>query len=140
MARDIVLGIEIEAEPKVVFDRVATASGIASFWTPDVEGEGDELSLGFGSAPSRLPLHVTRSDSPRAIEWSFGGDWPFWGGSTGSWSFAQSELGTKVLFRHLDYGEGMPDLEFGSVAMTWATVVGALKRVAETGNADPALR
>jgi hypothetical protein len=44
-----------------------------------------------------------------------------------------------VLFRHLEYGEGMPDFEFGSVAMTWAMVMTALKRVVETGRAGPAL-
>jgi len=139
MAREIVLGIEIEAEPKVVFDRVATASGIASFWTPDVEGNDDELSIGFSQAPSRLPARVARAESPSAIEWAFGGDWPFWAGSTGSWSFEPVELGTRVLFRHLDYGEGMPDFEFGSVALTWALVLGKLKQVVETGNPDPAL-
>jgi uncharacterized protein YndB with AHSA1/START domain len=139
MSRDIVLGIEIEAEPKVVFDRVASASGVASFWTSDVDGEDDAMTLGFPSAPSRLPVAVTRSDPPQAIGWTFGGDWPFWGGSTAAWTFQPGRLGTDVLFQHIDYGEGMPDLQFGMVAMTWANVVGALKRAAETGVADPAL-
>src|SRR5215470_4163537 len=107
MARDIVLATEIEEDPKVVFDTVATSRGIAAFWTPDVEGEaseGSELSLGFGQAPSRLPLKVARASAPREVEWAVGGDWPFWSGSRISWSFEASDMGTRVLLRHLDYG------------------------------------
>jgi hypothetical protein len=139
MTRDIILAIEIAPEPKVVLDRVATPSGVASFWTPDVEGDADQLSMGFAEAPTRLPARVTRSASPGGIEWMFGGDWPFWKGSRGVWTFEDHENGTRVLFRHLEYGEGMPDFEFGSVAMTWAMVMTALKRVVETGRAGPAL-
>jgi uncharacterized protein YndB with AHSA1/START domain len=144
MARDIVLAVEIAKEPKAVFDTVATREGIAAFWTPDVQGdaaEGGELSLGFGTARSRLPLRVRRAAAPQEIEWAAGGDWPFWSGSRIAWSFEPSEASTKVILRHLDYGEGMPDDEFGSVAFTWATVLGRLKSVAESdGTLDPALR
>ena len=144
MARDIVLAVEIEAEPKAVFDAVATREGIASFWSPDVEGdasEGGDLSVGFAAAPSRLPLHVRAATSPTAIEWEAGGDWPFWNGSRVAWSFEPGDTGTKVLLRHLDYGEGMPDFEFGNVSFSWSMVLGKLKSVAESGGAaDPALR
>ena len=39
MSRDIVHGIEIHAEPKSVFDTIATRFGLAAFWTPDVQGD-----------------------------------------------------------------------------------------------------
>lgn len=143
MSRDIVLGVDIATEQKAVFDTVATRDGIAAFWTPDVDGDasrGGELALGFGSAPSRLPLRVTKATAPHEVEWTAGGDWPYWNGSRISWSFEPSDLGTRVLLRHLDYGEGMPDYEFGSVAFTWAMVLGKLKSVAESGGTpDPAL-
>ena len=35
MARDIVHSIEIHADPKMVYDTVATRSGLAAFWTAD---------------------------------------------------------------------------------------------------------
>jgi uncharacterized protein YndB with AHSA1/START domain len=50
MARDIIHAIEIHADPKTVFDTVATRAGLAAFWTPDVEGDdaqGGELTFGF---------------------------------------------------------------------------------------------
>ena len=143
MARDIVLAIEIETEPKAVFDTVASRTGLAAFWTPDVEGDGaadGELSLGFASAPSRLVVRRTRSQAPRAIDWSCATDWPFWDGTTVSWTFEPSEHGTQLLFRHRGYPDEMPDVAFGSVALTWATVVSRLKHVVESGGAaDPAL-
>lgn len=144
MSRDIVLALDVEAEPKVVFDTVATRAGLATFWTPDVDGEGSEggeLTFGFEAAPTRLPMRVTRSQSPTQIEWACDGDWPFWGGSRVSWSFEPAEAGTRMILRHLDYGAGMPDYEFGRTAFTWSMVVGKLKSVTESGGApDPALR
>jgi uncharacterized protein YndB with AHSA1/START domain len=143
VSRDIVLAIEIESEPKGVFDTVASRSGLAAFWTPDVAGdgtEGGELSLGFASAPTRLALRVTRSHAPDSIGWRCATDWPFWDGTTVSWTFEPSEHGTQVLFRHLGYADEMPDVAFGSIALTWGTVVSRLKQVIESGGAaDPVL-
>jgi uncharacterized protein YndB with AHSA1/START domain len=144
MAKDIVLAIEVHAEPKAVYEMVATRSGLASFWTPDVEGEdreGGELTFGFAQAPARLPMRITRLEAPETIEWSSAGPWPFWGGTTVLWSFAASEHGTKVVFRHLGWADGTPEYDFGSVALTWALVVARLKDVVEGGGApNPVLR
>jgi uncharacterized protein YndB with AHSA1/START domain len=143
MTRDIVLGIEVHAEPKAVFDTVATRSGLASFWTPDVEGdehEGGELTFGFAQAPARLPMRVTTLDAPNTIEWSATHSWPFWDGTTVTWSFEGSEHGTKVTFRHTGWADEMPDYDFGSIGLTWATVMSRLKDVVESGGTpNPAL-
>ena len=141
MTRDVLLAIEIEAEPRVVYDTVVSPEGLAAFWTPDVRSDADgELSFGFATAPTRLPASVAAAESPTSIAWTFGGDWPAWSGSTASWSFGSSERGTAVVFRH-DLPESMPEFDFGSVALTWALVVARLKNVVESGGtADPALR
>ncbi len=138
MTRDIMLAIEVHAEPKAVFDTVATRSGLAAFWTPDVKGndaEGGELTFGFAQAPARLPMRVSRLNAPSAIEWESPGGWPFWEDTTVSWSFDASEQGTKVELRHLGFSEEMPEYDLGSIAMTWAMVVGRLKDVVESGGA-----
>jgi uncharacterized protein YndB with AHSA1/START domain len=144
MSRDIVLGIEIHADPKAVFDTVATRSGLAAFWTPDVEGdeaEGGELTFGFAEAPVRLPMRVDRLTAPSEIAWSCPGGFPFWEQTDVRWSIEPSEHGAKVVFRHEGFSDAYPDYDFGSVSLTWALVVARLKDVVEGGGGpNPALR
>jgi len=143
MTRDIVLGTEIHEKPKAVFDTIATRSGLASFWTPDVEGDesvGGELSFGFTEAPVRLPIRVGRLDATSEIEWECLGGFPFWEGTMASWSLSSSEHGTQVVFRHLGFADEMPEYDFGSIAKTWGSIVARLKEVVESDGApNPAL-
>ena len=143
MSRDIVHGIEIHAEPKAVFDTVATRSGLAAFWTPDVQGDeaqGGELTFGFSEAPVRLPIRVARVEPPTEIAWDCPGGFPFWQGSSVSWSLEPSEHGTKVVFRHTGLPDDQPEYDFGSISLTWALIVARLKEVVESGGApNPAL-
>jgi uncharacterized protein YndB with AHSA1/START domain len=144
VARDIVLSIEIHREPKTVYDTIASRSGLASFWTPDVEGDestGGELTFGFAEAPVRLPIRVVRLEAPSEIGWDCLGAFPFWEGTTVDWALSSSDHGTKVIFRHLGFSEEMPEYEFGSIAQTWGSIVARLKEVVESGGApNPALR
>jgi uncharacterized protein YndB with AHSA1/START domain len=143
MSRDIVHGIEIHAEPKAVFDTVATRSGLAAFWTPDVQGDeaqGGELTFGFSEAPVRLPIRVARVEPPTEIAWDCPGGFPFWQGSSVSWSLEPSEHGTKVIFRHTGLPDDQPEYDFGSISLTWALIVARLKEVVESDGApNPAL-
>ena len=143
MARDIVHGIEIHADPKSVFDTIATRSGLASFWTPDVGGkdaEGGELSFGFSGAPVRLPIRVARLDAPKEISWECLGGFPLWKGTTVTWSIEPSEHGAKVVFRHRGFPDAQPEYDFGSINLTWGQTVARLKEVVEAGGApNPAL-
>jgi uncharacterized protein YndB with AHSA1/START domain len=143
MSRDIVHGIEIHADPKAVFDTIATRSGLAAFWTPDVQGddhEGGELSFGFSGAPMRLPVRVSRLDPPREIAWDCPGGFPFWEGTTVRWSIEPSEHGAKVVFRHDGFPDVQPEYDFGSIATTWGQIVTKLKEVVESGGTpNPAL-
>jgi uncharacterized protein YndB with AHSA1/START domain len=140
---DIVLGVEIHGEPKTVFDTIATKSGLAAFWTPDVQGdeaEGGELSFGFSGAPVRLPMRVARLASPTEVAWDCPGGFPFWEGTRVTWSLEPSEHGTKVVFRHTGFPVEQPEYEFGSIALTWATILSRLKEVVESGGKpNPAL-
>lgn len=143
MSRDIVHAIEIHGEPKTVYDTIATRSGLAAFWTPDVQGDeaqGGELTFGFSEAPVRLPIRVARLDPPAEITWDCPGGFPFWEGTKVSWSLQPSEHGTKVVFRHTDFSEDQSEYDFGSISLTWALIVARLKEVVESGGApNPAL-
>lgn len=143
MTSDIVLGIEIHADPKAVFDTIATRSGLAAFWTPDVKGEeaeGGELTFGFSGAPARLPIRVARLDAPHEIVWDCPGGFPFWEGTSVRWSIEPSEHGARVVFRHSGFSEDQPEYDFGSIATTWGQIVVRLKDVVESGGTpNPAL-
>lgn len=136
MSRDIVHGIEIHAEQKTVYDTIATRSGLAAFWTPDVQGdetEGHELSFGFSESPVRLPIRIAHLDPPTEIAWDCPGGFPMWEGTTIVWSLQPSEHGTKVVFRHMGFPDDQPDYDFGSISLTWALIVARLKEVVEAG-------
>ena len=143
MTREIIHAIDIAAEPKAVFDTVATRSGLASFWTPDVQGddtEGGELLFGFAAAPAPLPLRVARLQAPNTVAWDCPGVFPYWEGTTVTWSIEDADGASRLLFRHAGFPDAQPEYEFGSVSLTWALVVARLKDVVETGGiANPAL-
>jgi uncharacterized protein YndB with AHSA1/START domain len=143
MARDIIHAIEIHAEAKQVYDTIATRSGLAAFWTPDVQGDdlvGGELTFGFSGAPVRLPIRVTRLDPPSEIAWDCPGGFPYWEGTKVAWTLQPSEHGTKVVFRHDGFPDDESDYDFGSVSLTWGLIVARLKDVVEAGGRpNPAL-
>jgi uncharacterized protein YndB with AHSA1/START domain len=143
VSRDIVHAIEIHAEPKAVYDTVGTASGLAAFWTPDVQGDatqGGQLSFGFAESPVRLPISVARLDPPIEIEWECPGGFPLWAGTRISWSMTGGEHGTKLVFRHTGFPDEQPEYDFGSVSLTWALIVARLKEVVASGGVpNPAL-
>lgn len=141
MTRSIILAVEVAASDQSVFDAISTQEGLASFWTPDVAGRPDagaRVRFGFAAAPVPLEMTVTRLEAPERIEWECSGPWPHWGGTRVEWALSGSEP-VMVLFRHLGWADEQPEVEFGSVAHTWATVLTALKAYAETGVAAPAL-
>ena len=143
MSRDIVHGIEIHAEPKAVYDTIATRSGLAAFWTPDVQGDhgvGGELTFGFSGSPVRLPIRIVSLDPGAEIRWSCPGGFPHWEGTSVTWSLQPSGHGTKVIFRHEGFPDDEPEYDFGSVSLTWALIVARLKEVVESGGQpNPAL-
>ncbi len=143
MTREMVHAIEIHAEPKAVFDTIASRSGLAAFWTPDVTGddaEGGELSFGFAGAPVRLPIRVSRVAAPSEIVWACPGGFPYWEGTEVTWAIQPSDHGSKVVFRHVGWPQDQPSYDFGSVNLTWGLIVARLKDVVESGGTpNPAL-
>ncbi|MEX2274695.1 MAG: SRPBCC domain-containing protein [Actinomycetota bacterium] len=141
MTTDIVHAIEVAAEQKAVYDTIATPSGLAAFWTSDVEGSGsvgETLTLGFPAAPMRMPIEIARLDAPDVVAWTCPAGYPYWEGTKVSWSIAPGEHGTNVVFRHAGFPDDQPEFALGSVSLTWAMIVDRLKRVIENGGkADP---
>jgi len=68
----------------------------------DVEGDdaqGGELTFGFKEAPVRLPMKVTRLESPGEVEWDCPGGFRTGRRTSVLWSIEPSEHGAKVVFR-----------------------------------------
>jgi hypothetical protein len=83
---------------------------------------------------------VARLEPPMEIGWDCPGGFPYWEGTSVSWSLRPSEHGTKVVFRHSGFPDDEPEYDFGSVSLTWALIVARMKEVVETGGKpNPAL-
>lgn len=142
MARSIILAVDVDTDPGRIVDILTTTDGLASFWTPQVGGDpdqGGDLHFGFAEAPADLQIGVTTVDPDGGrVEWACQGPWPHWGNTTIEWSIVAGEP-LRLLFAHRGWDEGQPERDFGSVAYTWALVLGALKAYAESGVPAPAL-
>lgn len=142
MTRSIVLTIETTASRESLFEAITTSNGLRSFWTPDADAEareGGDLRFGFAEAPVDLEMTVESLEPGEAVTWVEIGPWPGWQGTRVEWSIEDDGERRTVVFAHRDWAVDVPDRDFGSVAMTWAQVILALGRYAETGEANPAL-
>jgi uncharacterized protein YndB with AHSA1/START domain len=143
MGRDILLGVEAHADAPAIVDALTTKEGLSSFWTPASIAEpvvGTEARFGFQGSPVPLRMRVDRIE-PNEVTWTCLGDFPFWEGTTVTWSLSPEEGhgGTRVFFRQIGFADEQPEWEFASVAFTWAGILGRLKVLAETGTAEPYL-
>ena len=145
MSRDIVHGIEIHAEPKAVYDTIATRSGTGRVLDTGcrraMRHEGGELTFGFAEAPIRLPMRVARLDPTNEIAMGQPGRVPLLGGDEGR-PGRSSRASTARRWSSVRPGfpDDEPEYEFGSVSLTWALIVARLKEVVESGGVpNPAL-
>lgn len=141
MSRSIILAVDIEADPGVIFDALTTTEGLAAFWTPRVSGDthvGGHLRFGFEAAPVDLEITAAMADrDAHTVQWDCNGPWPYWTGTSMEWTIIDS--GPRLLFAHRGWADEQPEDEFGSVAYTWAMVLQALKAYSESGTPAPAL-
>lgn len=138
MPRSIVLAIETSAPAAVIYDAITTAEGLRSFWTIDAEAEeGGELRFGFEAAPVDLTMTVAASEPGKLVRWSRIGPWPGWVDTEIAWRITDGGESRTVTFRHDGWADETADHDLGSVAMTWAQVMGALKQYADSGRPAP---
>lgn len=144
VTREIALAVDVRADAAAVYRALTTQDGLAGFWTPDVSATaevGASLRFGFEPAPVDLQMTVETLEPGKRVAWACAGPWPYWTDTHVEWQLSDApQGGTRVLLRHQGWDDGYDDGEFGSVAYTWALVLGALQRYAETGDPQPALR
>jgi uncharacterized protein YndB with AHSA1/START domain len=145
MGREIMFAVDIDAEPKAVFDAVSTEDGLRSFWTPDVDARSEVGSIarfGFEKAPMDLRMRIDRLEPGSEVGWTCVGDFPYWDGTKVRWSLAPNPEGpgTRVTFSHTGWPADQPEYEYASVSYTWGQIVARLHDVLGSGRSDPYLR
>ena len=140
--REILIGVDMHAERKAVFEAITTKDGLASFWTPDTVAEpevGSEARFGFQGAPMPLRMRVDALEPEREVVWTCLGDFPYWENTTVTWSLSNEPEhgGTRLFFRHAGFPEEQPEWEIGTVTYSWAHILGRLKEFMEDGRAEP---
>jgi len=144
MGREIMFAVDVDADPKVVFEAVSTEAGLKSFWTPNVSAEpevGSIARFGFEGAPVALRMRVDRLDPATEVAWTCVGDFPHWEGTQVRWRMSPNPegLGTRLTFSHTGWPPDQPEHEYASVSYTWGQVVARLHDVVPAGTVDPYL-
>lgn len=145
MGREIMFAVDVDAEPKVVYDTIATEEGLKSFWTPDVNAApevGTVARFGFEEAPMDIRMRIDRLQPGAEVTWTCVGDFPYWTDTTVSWRMQQNPdgPGTRLTFSHTGWPEDQPEHEYASVSFTWGQIVARLHDVLPSGRSDPYLR
>jgi uncharacterized protein YndB with AHSA1/START domain len=135
---DIAMQIEVDAPADALYRALTTTEGIAGWWTDrnntaGVPGKVDTFE--FPGTPLTYRMRVDQAEPGKLLSWHCQAGPPAWDGTDIHWILQPSGDGTLVVFDHTGWGE--IDTMFRIVTLGWAQMIMALKRYAETGEADP---
>ena len=115
--------------------------GIAGWWSDSVEGHassvGDEFTLRFPDTEVPFELVVTEIGDG-VVEWKVPESPPWWRGTTIRFEFSDNEGGSSFLFSH--GGFDAEDQIIAVITPAWVRFLDNLVAVAESGEANPAVR
>lgn len=142
---DITHRIGINAPLAQVFEAVATAQGVAGWWTHDTTGNapvGGVLESRFrredGSELGRMTYEVTAVRPDREVRWRFTAGPPEWLGTEATFELSRSGEMTILQFGHRHWKE---PVEFmAHCSMKWAVFLLSLRELVETGTGRPSPR
>ena len=135
----ILLRMPVEAEPKTVYENLASPDGITGWWSNHTEGSGGVgsiMKVSFPDAPITFDFEVTEETPGERIAWRCLAGPPEWVGTNLSFDIQTDDDGnTSVLFSQ----EGWTTTEgsFPFIAYSWAQILPRLKALTETGKRDP---
>lgn len=139
---DIVHRIGIKAPPSRVYQALATAEGVAGWWTRETAGSaevGGKLTVRFlhkdGKEIGQMDFEVTSLEPDREVRWRFLAGPPEWVGTDATFQLTQDGDMTVLLFGHRNWREAV---EFTAHCSTkWAVFLLSLKDLVETGTGRP---
>jgi uncharacterized protein YndB with AHSA1/START domain len=136
---DLQHAVSIAASPELVFEAIATAEGLASWWTPSVEhkGEGpaERFVFGFDDGNARASFRVEERDPPGRLVLACIGGIEDWQGTELVFQLDSIEGGTLLRFDHA--GWTTQDWYFRQCNSTWGHLMYDLKRACEDDVQDP---
>lgn len=139
---DIIHRIGIRAPATKVYDALATAEGVAGWWTRDTTSTasvGGTVNVTFrdqaGAEIGHMDFEMTKLEPGRAVHWRFVDGPPEWLGTHVTFELAEDGGMTIVNFGHRNWKE---PVEFmGHCSTKWAVFLLSLRELVETGNGRP---
>ncbi len=140
---DIIHRIGIKAPAARVYQAVATARGVAGWWTVDTTGTaktGGTVNVRFlhkdGREVGQMDFEMTRLEPDREVHWRFTAGPPEWLGTDVTFQLTQDGDMTVVIFGHRHWKE---PVEFmAHCSMKWAVFLLSLRELVESGKGRPA--
>jgi uncharacterized protein YndB with AHSA1/START domain len=140
---DIVHRIGIKAPATRVYEALATAEGVAGWWTRDTTGTakvGGKINVRFlqrdGKEIGQMDFEVTRLEPDREVRWRFLAGPPEWVGTDATFQLTRDGDMTILVFGHRNWKE--PGDFMAHCSMKWAVFLMSLRSLVETGKGTPA--
>lgn len=134
----ILLRVPVDAEPKVVYDALSTSKGVNGWWSDHTEGPdgvGSTMKVAFPDAPMTFDFEVVEERTGERVAWRCLAGPPEWIGTDVTFDIDTDEGNASVLFSH--DGWATTEESFPFIAYSWAQILPRLKKLAETGEAEP---
>ena len=139
---DIIHRIGIMAPAAKVYDALATAEGIAGWWSTDTTGDsriGGTVTSRFyapdGEEIGHVAMGVEELVPASRVRWHVTAGPEEWVGTDIDFALAEDDGCTIVLFGHRNWREAIPFTAHCS--MKWATFLLSLRELVETGKGRP---
>jgi uncharacterized protein YndB with AHSA1/START domain len=136
--RTILHVVDIDAAPAVVHRAVATAAGLAGWWTTSVTAHEEvggivDFTFAEGFNPD---MEITELETPSLVAWRCVGGHEPWTDNT--FRFAIDDLGggSRLTFTQ-HYARELDDVAYGIYNFNWGYYLESLKELVETGTGRP---
>ena len=135
---DILHLVTIDAAPERVFDALATADGVRSWWTRDADldshvGGTGEFRFYEGSKVTKVEIVELRPST--RVGWKVLSSFRLeWRGTAVGFDLRGHEGGTKLLFAHR--GFPLPDEDYALCTTGWGIYLTGLKALLENGTGN----
>ena len=134
---EIVHKISIKAPPASVYEALATADGIARWWTTVTKGDstpGKTLTMSFG--PNDALMRVEALEPGKRVAWEGVTSPQDWIGTKVSFDLTPDGENTTLRFAHRGWNAERSEF-MSHCSMQWAIFLLSLRELVETGKGRP---